>query len=183
MAYGSYQSCPHEQGAAASFDVTQVYVRLDSCATECDDHKGSQSSRGHVRTCLGAAAVRACCLLCALPSPLAYLFNLELILGSSIALRRILTGSNLPFVAAYASGVRGESKELFSVTRSDDSNGETYRSLVFSNQFRSQCPDLKECVMSLLPYTKSAISPIPQFSYGPLTRMCSWGMVTRQRRQ
>lgn len=115
--------------------------------------------------------------------PLAYRFNLELILGSSIALRRTLTGSNLPFVAAYASGVRGESKELFSVTRSDDSNGETYRSLVFSNQFRSQCPDLKECVMSLLPYTKSAISPIPQFSYGPLTRMCSWGMVTRQRRQ
>jgi len=120
--------------------------------------------------------------LCAAKS-LTYRFNLKLILGYSIALRRTFTGSTLPFVAACAPGVRRESKEPFFSTATDDSDGETHRSLVFLNQFRSHCPELKECVMSLLPYTKCTISPLPQFSYGLLTRVRSWGMVTRPSRQ
>lgn len=137
------------------------------------------------RTCPNLPG-RCCCsgllsALCAVKYT--YRFNLKLILGYSTALRRTFTRSTLPFVAACALSVSRESKEPFSFTASDDPDGETYRSLVFSNQFRTQCPDLKESVMSLLPYTKCAIARIPRFSYGLLTRMHSWGMGTRPRRQ
>ncbi len=101
----------------------------------------------------------------------------------SIALRRTFTVSTSPSVVACAPPVGRESDELFSSTALDDSNHAIYRSLVFSTRFPSQCPDLKESVMSLLPYTKGAISFISQSSCRLLTRLRSRGMGPWPRRQ
>ena len=104
-------------------------------------------------------------------------FYLELTLGHSIALRRTFTGLTLAFVVACVSPVRRESTEQFSSTASSDTNREIYRSLVLTTRFRRHFPDLKESVLSLLPYTTGAISFAPQSLCRLLTRrLRSWGL-------
>jgi hypothetical protein len=83
-----------------------IVARRNATITKAPDPPEDMSEPAWALLLFGPAV---CSVRC--PSPLAYRFNLKLILGSSIALRRTLTGSTLPFVAACASGVRGESKE------------------------------------------------------------------------
>jgi hypothetical protein len=107
---------------------------------------------------LGAVAVWTSCVFCAWSSILAPCFKFKLTSDHSIALRRTFTGSTLAFAVACASPVSRESNGQFSSTALSDSDRDIYCSLVLSTVFRHRCPDLKESVMSLLPYTKGAMS-------------------------
>jgi hypothetical protein len=119
--------------------------------------------------------------VCSVRSRPFLLINFELSLGHSTVLRRTFTESTSAFVVACASPVGRESNKHFS-SDSSDSDREIHRSFVSSSRFQYQCPDLKESVMSHLPYTNRAISFSSLSSCRLLTRhLPSWGMGMRPR--